>query len=319
MFDPDTEVKSPKPPPIYVDQVFNIQPLTDLLAEIACEEYEIKILKGEEVKIQPKTTLAYRTIVKELQKKGTEFHTYKLKQDRSFRVVLKNIHPTTDVVALREAIKALGHEVTNVWNIKDRVTKKPLPIYFIDLKPSPENKLIYNVKHLLNCRIVFEAPRPKRQIPQCATCQRYGHNRKFCFRKPRCIKCAGDHATSYCPRKGRSEHVKFVLCSGNHPANYKGCLVYKDLQKTRYPALRPRNPLGASAVSKHVSYAAATNGKTNIKEPILNPSSYTESKSNPTPSNSLKEVKDILQVLIKQLASINNVMLELIAKLDQIQ
>lgn len=121
------------------------------------------------------------------------------------------------------------------------MTKKPLPLFYIDLKQSPENKQIYNTKYLLNCSIIFEAPKPKRLIPQCASCQRYGHTRGFCFRKPRCVKCAGDHFTIHCPRKGRSEHVKCVLCNGNHPANCKGCSVYKELQKVRYPALRTRN------------------------------------------------------------------------------
>lgn len=87
---------------------------------------------------------------------------------------------------------------------------------------------------------MFEPPRPKREIPQCANCQRYGHTKRFCYRSLRCVKCAGNHATTACLRKEWSDFVKCVLCSGNHPANYKGCMVYKDLQKTKYPAPRPR-------------------------------------------------------------------------------
>lgn len=79
-----------KPPPIYIDRVSNIQPLTKLLNDIAKDEDEIKVLRAEKVKVQPKTTQIYTTIIKELQKRGTEFHTFKLKQERSFRVVLKN-------------------------------------------------------------------------------------------------------------------------------------------------------------------------------------------------------------------------------------
>lgn len=137
------EEKMPKPPPIYVDRVSNIQPLTDLLEDTVNGEFEIKILKAEAVKIQPRTTQAYSTIVKELQNKGTEFHTYRLKQDRNFRVVLKNIHPSTDVKA---AIEILGHQVINLWNIRSRSTKNPLPMFFVDLKSSINNKQIYNVK-----------------------------------------------------------------------------------------------------------------------------------------------------------------------------
>lgn len=101
--------KLPKPPPIYVDRVSNMQPLTRLLDDSVKSEYEIKVLKAEEVKIlQPKTTQAYSIIVKELQSKGTESHTYKLKQERNYRVVLKNMHPSMDEKELRSAVEDLG-------------------------------------------------------------------------------------------------------------------------------------------------------------------------------------------------------------------
>ncbi|KAM0734111.1 Nucleic-acid-binding protein from transposon X-element [Formica fusca] len=136
------EEKMPKPPPIYVDRVSNIQPLTDLLKDTVNGEFEIKILKAEEVKIQPRTTQAYSTIVKELQNKGTEFHTYRLKQDRNFRVVLKNIHPSTDASQLKTAIEILGHQVTNLWNIRSRSTKKPLCSWLISSQASTISKSI---------------------------------------------------------------------------------------------------------------------------------------------------------------------------------
>jgi len=122
--------KLPKPPPIYVDRVDNMQPLTELLNETVKRDFEIKVLRADEVKIQPKSAQAYSIIVRELKNKGTEFHTYKLKQERSFRVVLKNMHPSTDEKELKAAIDSLGHQVTNVWNIKNRINKKPLPMYY---------------------------------------------------------------------------------------------------------------------------------------------------------------------------------------------
>ncbi|EFN89295.1 Nucleic-acid-binding protein from transposon X-element, partial [Harpegnathos saltator] len=143
----------------------------------------------EQIKVQAKDPQIYRTITKELVARNTEFHTYKPKQDRSFRVVLKNMHSSTDMEELKQAINNHGHEVTNIWNVKQRVTKKPLPLFFVEIKPGSNNKEIYKIKTLLQCRIQFEAPRPKREIPQCTGCQRYGHTKSFCFRKPRCVKC----------------------------------------------------------------------------------------------------------------------------------
>lgn len=89
-------------------------------------------------------------------------------------------------------------------------------MYYVDLKPGPDNKLIYNTKYLLNCRITFEVPRSNRKLPQCATCQRYGHIPRFYFRKPRYVKCAEEHSMVCCLRKSRSENVKYVQYNDNH-------------------------------------------------------------------------------------------------------
>jgi len=43
--------------------------------------------------------------VKEFKSKNTEFHTYKSKQERSFKIVLKHIHATVNVDDIREEIE----------------------------------------------------------------------------------------------------------------------------------------------------------------------------------------------------------------------
>lgn len=92
-----------------------------------------------------------------------------LKQERSFRVVLKNMHYSSDLDSIKEELTKGGHIVTNIWNIKQRGTKKALSMFYVELKPDPNNKLIYNIKHLLQCKIQFEPPHPRREIVQCAS------------------------------------------------------------------------------------------------------------------------------------------------------
>jgi hypothetical protein len=81
----------PKPPPIYVTGVQNISSMIQLLEQIAKEQYEIKALTDNQVKVQPKTSECYSTIVKALAERRTEFHTYKLREEGSYRVVLKYV------------------------------------------------------------------------------------------------------------------------------------------------------------------------------------------------------------------------------------
>lgn len=84
------------------------------------------------------------------------------------------------------------------------------------------------------------------------------------------------HHTSGCPQKERSNQVKCVLCDGNHPANYKGCTVYKELQKVKYPTSYPKKKcileytkeeqgIAYSTTNHEKSYAAVTK---DIEQPI---------------------------------------------------
>lgn len=202
------------------------------------DNYTIKVQNQEQVKVQAKTIEAYDIITKSLKEKNTEFHTYQKKQDKPFRVILRNMHYSTETDSIKEEIENHGHTVLNIINMRQRTTKNPLSMFSIDLKPDENNQSIYMIEYLLNTKIKFEAPHFKREIPQCTNCQRYGHTKNFCFHPPRCVKCTGKHRTSDCLHKERSDKVKCVLCGENHPANYKGCTIYKQLQKAKFPALR---------------------------------------------------------------------------------
>jgi hypothetical protein len=79
----------PKSSQIYITDVKNISPLIQLLEQIAKQHYEIKALTENQVKVQPKTSDSYRTIIKALAEKRTEFHTYKLKRRKKLQNIVK--------------------------------------------------------------------------------------------------------------------------------------------------------------------------------------------------------------------------------------
>jgi hypothetical protein len=89
------------------------------------------------------------------------------------------------------------------------------------------------MKFLCNMKITVEAPRPKKEhIVQCTRCQSYGHTRAYCAKPYACVKCGGNHNTTTCTKTSNTP-AKYALCGGNHPASYKGCEVYKNLQQNR--------------------------------------------------------------------------------------
>jgi len=64
------------------------------------------------------------------------------------------------------------------------------------------------------------------------------HTKSFCFCRAKCVKYVGDHPTTNCLCREKSKDFKCILCERNHPANYKGCIVYKDLRRNFFPTLR---------------------------------------------------------------------------------
>lgn len=235
----EPQVREYKPPPIFIPGVTNFQNLTDILDTVAKNDYQCKIIGKDQVKLQPLSVENFRKIVHRLKEENTAFHTYQIKQERHYRVVLRNIHYSVDIEDIKDEIEKYGHKVTNIHNIQHRVTRAPLSMFFVDLAPTSNNKDIYNIKSLLHTRVVFEPPHTKRQIAQCMNCQRYGHTRAYCFRQPRCVACGKNHAKQNCT-KTEDAPPTCALCTGTHPANYKGCQVYKEMQNRKYPALRPK-------------------------------------------------------------------------------
>lgn len=302
--------KIAKPPPIFVQGVKSISPLTHLLETIAKDNYELKVLGSEQVKIQAKSSEIYSTIIKALEQKKTEFHSYQPKQTRAFRTVLKNMHPSADLVELKKELEELGHTVVNIWNIHHFKTKAPLPMFFVDIQPAENNKKIYEIDRLLNYIVSFEPPKLKRQIPQCARCQRYGHTKSYCHLRPRCIKCTGDHSTADCQRKEKSDNVQCVLCEGNHPANYKGCKVYKDLMAKKYPPLRPKQNLVREThlVQPNITYAHIVNPQQE-QPPLINTTNQ--------PTTELTELKIMIKDLVKQMGTIMNLLTTVVQQLTK--
>ncbi|KOC66376.1 RNA-directed DNA polymerase from mobile element jockey [Habropoda laboriosa] len=94
---------------------------------------------------------------------------------------------------MKEELEEKGFTIRNVTSIRSWEIKEPLPLFFVHQEPGDNNKEIYKLK---------------------------------------CMKCAENHPTNIC-NKAKDTPTKCTLCDGPHPASYKGCSVYRDLQKAR--------------------------------------------------------------------------------------
>lgn len=118
-----------------------------------------------------KTIEDYRKLVKTLSDDCVKYHTYQLKEDRAFRVVVKNLHFSTNINEIKSDVESKGYVVRNISNIKSRATKTPLNMFYVDLEPNNKNGDIYKVKHIGNAIVNIEPTRKTNEIVQCYHCQ----------------------------------------------------------------------------------------------------------------------------------------------------
>lgn len=270
--------KSFKPPPIYVKQVTNFYDLCKKLEQDIGKDTFTSKSRSSDTVFNFTTPSAFRAAVHFFENNNAPFHTYQLKDDKAFRVVFRNLHPSIPIETIKCELEEKGFSVRNISNVRQRGTKTPLPLFFIELNPSGKNKEIFQVQHIAYSKITVEEPYARRDIVQCVRCQEYGHTKRYCHYQMRCVKCAGHHAPQEC-RHPRTDPCVCALCGGSHPANYKGCSKYRDIQEKR------QNPRGQTRRNIPPQNPPPTTIHSDTQAfPSLQPTTTTTAPPQPTPA-----------------------------------
>ncbi|MXP61691.1 hypothetical protein FD744_25235 [Pantoea sp. Taur] len=181
-------------------------------------------------------------------------------------MVIRNLHHSTPAEIINEELSNMGFKVRQIINVHKEnreqtgpSSKTPLPLFFVDLEPTPGVEKIYEINCIYYTKIKIEKPYPKRGIVQCHNCQSYGHTRRYCHHLPRCVKCGESHKTENCT-KPREIPAVCALCHQGHPANYKGCETYKNIKHRSQPAHQQTEAAGrgrqpSKMATSSVSYA----------------------------------------------------------------
>ncbi|KAL4112093.1 hypothetical protein QTP88_015941 [Uroleucon formosanum] len=233
--DIEPEVIAKPPPPIFIKDVHDFPALcTELIDLIGVDNFHCKSTT-DRLKIQTANPESYRKLVHFLREEKAEFHTYQLSEDKSTRVVIRNLHPSTPTDLIKTELETRLFEVRQVTQVLHRLNKNQLPLFFVDLEPTIHSNEIFQLTSILHTKIKVEEPYKIKAISQCANCQAYGHTKAYCGYSPRCVRCGNGHPSSSC-QKTRDEPPCCALCQESHPANYKGCSVYKELQYRKKPS-----------------------------------------------------------------------------------
>lgn len=230
-----TSKKQSKPPPIILYGIQDVNKLTELLETTAQKsQFSYKIVNKNQLRMNVTDIETYKKVITLIRENGLIGHTFNRKDNRPYRIVIRNLHPTTPISIIKEEIQSTGNTVTGeIINAKFGPDKKPTSTFFVNLLPGPNNKAVKELKYIYHQSIVIEDPKKRKSIVQCQRCQQYGHSKNYCMRPFRCVKCGQSHKTSECTKTNRDTPAQCALCNGPHPANYRGCKVYQEILARR--------------------------------------------------------------------------------------
>lgn len=191
-------------------------------------------LTTEHPKIQTKYPETYRTLVHYLKNEKSEFYKHQLKEDKPTRVVISDLDLFTPSDIVECDLKLRVNEVKRVTQVIHKVGKIFTPLFFADLDQIDHSNEIIQLKSLLHTNIEKEETHKPRAISEFQNCQEYNFTKRYWENSPPYVQCGDDHFSTACPNL-RQDPMEYALNSGNHSANYKGCVVYKDLHKRKEP------------------------------------------------------------------------------------
>lgn len=258
----DSDTTAPKEPriePIYVKTTDNWREIAAKVDELAnCKVF--KSVQGDCIKFFPKSVETYRIIQNYFADQKIEFYGMKLKSERPRKVLIKGLPINFDVSEIKEELANLGYNVHRVAQLKDFKTKKPMPLFLVDVFRNETFRNIFDIREFCGFFVHVVVYKFK-GAKQCYNCQRFNHSSDMCKLKPVCLKCSGEHNISDCPVKDR-EGIKCANCSGNHTANFGGCPMNpKNLPSNRVQTFRTANTFVNKHVKQNISFSDSLKGK----------------------------------------------------------
>lgn len=201
---------------------------------ISPTNFSLKIVNKNQIRLSCNTVEAYKATIDLIRSQGLIGHTFTRKDQRPCRFVIKNLHHTTPIENIVEEIEKSGNKVIGeIINARYGPNKDPTSTFFVNVEQCENNKKVKDIKFIYHQSVHIEDPRKRKTLAQCQRCQQYGHTKNYCMRPYRCVKCGESHKTSDCPRKDKNTPATCALCQGEHPANYKGCEIYKEILKRK--------------------------------------------------------------------------------------
>lgn len=306
--------KPSKIPPIFLHNVVNYQEILKDIKTKVTKEFSTKYTNNK-LKINLNDIDDYRKLTKFYTEEGLEFHSFQDPNSKHISVIIRHLPISLTEEEISNELLTHKLPIIRVTRLLNK-DKRPIPICAVQLKPDESAKGIYNIKSIFQCIVDVEARRKPGNIPQCHRCQEFGHTRNYCFKQPKCVKCGKEHITKNCT-KVKTDPPTCANCGGNHPANYRGCMVHQNIQQRNAPRRRPQGITQTTKVTPQSSNSYQTTTRSysqilkqpNIQHQNINTSPISGSNHHPLSSTLtttitntiIKFLKDLFTPIISQI------------------
>lgn len=175
-------------------------------------------LTGELFKITTINLRQFRAVQNHLKKEKIPFQTLDPINERPKKYLLRGIPTSTPPEDVVQFLQEKGINALSAAYLRDRRTKRPMPLFMATCRPSPSLEKIMEITSFNYLTISVEEFKPP-PVKQCYRCEGYGHHSFTCTLPYRCGKCAKEHSTKDCT----SDFVQCCNCGGDHTATWRGC------------------------------------------------------------------------------------------------
>lgn len=313
--------KNKKVPPI---NIFDIEPneLIDFIKNgLKINQFKIKEFNNKKISLYMSERDDYNRVKAYLEKTKVKFFTFTPKDIKTKTYVLKGLSANEEINVIYEELCKYQNENLKFIKVSQFTTKKAtnngydLPIYLVQISGESKVNELKSINNLLYRCIRWEALK-KPEIAQCRNCQSFFHSASNCFLPSRCVKCKERHEIGKCainevPENER-EKLFCVLCNKyGHPASYKGCEKYKELQlKLR----SKKQSLSQRRTNDSPNYITPNMSFANV---LKNNNSGNENKINPI-QQALMEFTNSMQNLSNQIINLQKQLQIQVSRIDTI-
>lgn len=226
----DTNKKAPKIPPIIMYGLIENHTVgMASLQKKLKEEVDIKN-RGNKIVFLPKNKEDFNTIKEEIQKVKLDFHTYTPSDERTIRMVLRNIPNNVTIDEIRNDLMQQNINIIKVVQMEKKLSdnsKVKLPLYIVTFDKGVTLSQILKIKKVCYCIVEWEKLNNKTNTIQCYKCQCFGHISANCFKQVKCLKCAGPHDIKSCiAPEVNCANCEDPAIAKTHMSNSKQCPTF---------------------------------------------------------------------------------------------